>query len=329
MQVPPAALARRTGAGRVQAFLRSQRADGVFRWLTLAAGVLILLILLAMALGMVRAAGPSIDRTGWRFLVRAEWDPVAEEFGAAAFVVGTLASSALALVLAGPPGLGVAIWLAEVAPARLREPVSFLVELLAAVPSVVYGLWGIFVLAPWLRDHVQVPLSEHLGFVPLFSGPPLGVGLMAGGVVLAIMIVPTITAVSREVLRAVPDSLREGALAMGSTRWEMIRLVLLPAARPGIMGAIILGLGRALGETMAVTMVIGNRAEIPRSLLSPAQTMASVIANEFAEAVGDVHLAALVEVGLVLFGVTLLVGIGARVLIWSVTRGRSLGGGVL
>lgn len=319
---------REVRAGSVRRFLRSERSDRIFRWLTLSAGALILLILLAMAVEMVRTARPSIARTGWAFLARSEWNPVTEEFGALPFVAGTLASSGLALALAGPLGVGVAIWLSELAPARLREPVSFLVELLAAVPSVVYGLWGIFVLAPWLRDHVQVPLSEHLGFLPLFRGPPLGVGLMAGGVVLAIMILPTVTAVSREVLRAVPDSQREGALALGSTRWEMIRFVLLRSARPGILGALILGLGRALGETMAVTMVIGNRAEVPRSLLAPAQTMASVLANEFAEAVSDVHVAALVEVGLVLLGVTLLVGIGARVLLWSVTRGRSLGGGV-
>lgn len=329
MEVRPIALDREVRAGSVRRFLRSQRSDRIFRGLTLSAGVLILLILLAMTVEMVRTARPSIARTGWAFLTRPEWNPVTGEFGALAFVAGTLTSSALALVLAGPIGVGVAIWLSELAPLWVREPVSFLVELLAAVPSVVYGLWGIFVLAPWLRDHVQAPLSERLGFLPIFSGPPLGVGLMAGGVVLAIMILPTVTAVSREVLRAVPDSQREGALALGSTRWEAIRFVLLPSARPGIFGAVILGLGRALGETMAVTMVIGNRAEVPGSILASAQTMASVLANEFAEAVSEVHVAALVEVGLVLFGVTLLLGIGARVLLWSVTRRRSLGGGAL
>lgn len=329
MQVRPAAVARPARARALSGFFRSQRSDTLFRWVTLSAGALILLILLAMALEMARTSEESFARTGWAFVVRSEWNPVTEEFGALAFVVGTLASSALALLLAGPLGIGVAVWLAELAPRWLREPVSFLVELLAAIPSVVYGLWGIFVLNPWLREHVQTPLSEHLGFIPLFAGPPLGVGLLSGGVMLAIMILPTITAVSREVLRAVPDSLREGALALGSTRWEAIERVLLPAARPGIVGGMILGLGRAIGETMAVTMVIGNRAELPKSLLAPAQTMASVIANEFAEAVSDVHRAALVEVGLVLFGVTLLVGVGARVLLWSVTRGRALGGGVL
>jgi phosphate transport system permease protein len=253
-------------------------------------------------------------------VVTGDWDPVHDSFGALPFIYGTVVSSFLALVIAVPVAFGVAIALTELAPLRLRAPLGFLVELLAAVPSVVYGLWGIFALAPLLRDHIEPLLASTLGFLPFFRGPHQGYGMLAGGTILAIMILPTIASVSREVLRAVPDTLREAAMGLGATRWEALRDVILPFARSGLLGAVILGLGRALGETMAVTMVIGNRAEISASLFAPSYTMASVIANEFTEATGDLYLAALAEVGLLLFVVTLLLNIIARLLVWKVAR---------
>lgn len=269
---------------------------------------------------MVRASMLSLRRFGFSFITSTEWDPVRDAYGALPFIYGTVVSSLLALLVAVPVSLGVAIFLSELAPGWLRRPAGFLVELLAAVPSVIYGLWGIFVLAPWLREVVQPPLASALGFLPFFQGTPRGYGLMAGGLILAIMILPTISSVSREVMRAVPLQLREGALALGATRWETVRTAVLPAARSGIVGAVILGLGRALGETMAVTMVIGNRAEISLSLLDPSYTMASVIANEFTEASGDLYLSALAELGLLLFGVTVALNIVARVLVLRIAR---------
>jgi phosphate transport system permease protein len=255
---------------------------------------------------------------GFRFLVTSHWDPVAGEFGALPFIYGTLVSSVLALLIAVPLSLGAAIFLAELAPAWIRPPISFLIEMLAAVPSVVYGLWGIFVLVPWLRDWVQPALGRTLGFLPLFQGPPYGIGMLAAGVILSIMVVPYITAVSREVLLAVPNSQREAALGLGATRWESTRMAVLRYGRSGLIGAILLGLGRALGETMAVTMVIGNRPEIAASLFAPGYTMASVLANEFTEATSDLYVSALVEVGLLLLLVTVVVNGLARLLVWSV-----------
>jgi phosphate transport system permease protein len=294
--------------------------DQVFRWATaLFAGAAVLL-LAAMAAEMTRASALSLERFGFGFIVSSSWNPVRNAFGAWPFIFGTIVSSVLALLLSVPVSLGAAIFLAELAPPKVRAGMSFIVELLAAVPSVVYGLWGIFVLAPWLRASVEPALGSVLGFLPLFRGPYLGMGMLAGGLILAIMVLPTISSVSREVLRAVPDSLREGALALGATRWEMIWRIVLPAARSGITGAVILGLGRALGETMAVTMVIGNRPEVSASLFAPSYTMASVIANEFTEATGDLYLAALSEVGLILFAVTLALNMVARLLVWRVAR---------
>jgi phosphate transport system permease protein len=311
-------------ANRTRLSFRGRRevnvGDLAFRWLTAAFAAAALLLLVAMALTMARASAPSLERFGFGFLVTSAWDPVHEAFGALPFVFGTVVSSVLALGLAVPISLGAAIFLAEFAPRWAREWVGFVVELLAAVPSVVYGLWGVFVLAPWLRDTVEPDLGSTLGFLPFFRGPRPGVGMLAGGLILAIMILPTISSVSREVLRAVPDSLREGGLALGATRWEVVRRIVLPAARSGITGSIILGLGRALGETMAVTMVIGNRPEISASLFSPSYTMASVIANEFTEATGDLYLAALAELGLLLFVVTLVLNLIARLLVSQVER---------
>jgi phosphate transport system permease protein len=278
------------------------------------------LTLAAMAVQMTRASALSLERFGLRFITGRDWDPVREFFGALPFIYGTVVSSLLALVIAVPVSLGVAIYLAELAPLWVRRPLGFVIELLAAIPSVVYGLWGIFVLAPWLRGTVEPALERTLGFLPLFRGTPRGVGMLAGGLILAIMILPTIASVSRDVMRAVPNTLREGALALGATRWETVRAAVLPQARSGIVGAVILGLGRALGETMAVTMVIGNRAEISASLFAPSYTMASVIANEYTEASGDLYLAALSEIGLLLFAVTLALNMVARLLVWRVGR---------
>jgi phosphate transport system permease protein len=296
----------------------SNLGDRALRVVLRAAALALVLLVLAMVVQMLRAAWPAIRTFGWRFLVTSTWDPVAEEFGAVPFVYGTLLSSLLALLIAVPLGVGAAIYLAELAPPWVRPPVTFLVELVAAVPSVIYGLWGIFVLAPLLRLWVQPFLGTALGFLPLFQGPPYGVGMLAAGIILAIMVVPYITAVSREVLLAVPNTQREAALALGATRWETTRVAVLRYGRSGLVGAILLGLGRALGETMAVTMVIGNRPEVALSLFAPGYTMASVIANEFTEATSDLYLAALVEIGLLLFVVTIIVNALARLLVWSV-----------
>jgi phosphate transport system permease protein len=240
-------------------------------------------------------------------------------------VFGTIASSLLALLIAVPLALGVAIYLTEFAPKWLRQPVSFLVELLAAIPSVVYGLWGIFVLIPFLRSYVVPPLRAAFGWTPMFSGVFYGNSLLAGSVILAIMIVPYIAAVSREVLLAVPGTQREAALGMGATRWEAVWTAVVPYGRSGLVGAVILGLGRALGETMAVTMLIGNRHDISLSVLQPAYTMAAAIANEFSEATTSLYLSALFEVGLLLFVITVLVNAAARLLIWRVARGTAVG----
>jgi phosphate transport system permease protein len=286
-----------------------------------AAAIPLLLVLIAVS--TFAAAWPALTRSGLSFLTQSRWDVASGEFGAAPAIFGTVVSSALALLIATPLALGVSIFLSEIAPGWLRQPVAFFVDLLAAVPSVVYGLWGIFVLIPILRDPVGPFIRDtlHLGGIPLFSGPNYGYSMLAAGVILAIMILPYIAAVTREVLRAVPRAQREAALALGATKWETIRDAVIPYARSGIVGGIILGLGRALGETMAVTMVIGNRPEISASLFAPGYTMASLIANEFTEATSDLHLSALMAVGAVLFVVTLIVNAIARWLVWRVSRG--------
>jgi phosphate transport system permease protein len=254
---------------------------------------------------------------------------VANQFGALPLIFGTLASSLIALLIAVPLALGVAIFLTEFAPRAVRQPVGYVVELLAAVPSVVYGLWGIFFLIPVLRKTLFPLLRSLFGFLPFFQGAIYGPSMLTAGIILAIMIMPYIMSVSREVLQAVPVSQREAALALGATRWEAARSAVVPYARSGIVGAVILGLGRALGETMAVTMVIGNRHEISASLFAPGYTMAAAIANEFAEAASDIHFASLAYVALVLFGVTVVVNALARLLIWRVSKGRPSGGATL
>ncbi|HEX8150525.1 MAG TPA: phosphate ABC transporter permease subunit PstC [Pyrinomonadaceae bacterium] len=296
--------------------------DAVFRGALFCCALLLPVIVGLMFVEIGSNARLSIEEFGLAFLTGRNWDPMRGEFGALPFVYGTVVSSLLALLLAVPVSLGIAVFLVEQAPRTLARPLAFMVELLAAIPSVVYGLWGIFVLAPFLREHVEPPLQKWLGWLPFFQGTVTGIGLFTGGVILAIMVTPIITAVVRDVLAAVPVSQREAALALGATKWETTRAVLANGA-PGIAGAIILGLGRAVGETMAVTMVIGNRPEISASLFAPSYTIASVIANEFTEATGDLYLSALVELGLVLFLVTFAVNGAARLLVWRVTRGTS------
>lgn len=296
--------------------------DAIFRALLLGAATLMLVIVSGMILALAWKSLPSIRQFGFGFITGREWNPVTSEFGALAFIYGTIVSSLIAIIISVPLSLGIAIFLVEQAPARLARPITFLVELLAAIPSVVYGLWGIFVLAPFLRVHVEPPLQRWFGWLPLFSGSITGIGLLTGGIILAIMVTPIISAVVRDVLAAVPGSQREAALALGATKWETTRVVLVNGA-PGIAGAVILGLGRAIGETMAVTMVIGNRAHISASLFEPSYTIASAIANEFTEATQDLYLSALVELGLILFLVTFVVNAIARILVWNVTRKTS------
>jgi len=298
--------------------------DRVFQVLLAAMAAGIPLIMGAMLVALIAAARPAIERFGLAFFVSSTWDPVAGEFGVLPFIYGTLVSSALALLISVPLGIGTAVFLSELAPSWLRSPIRFLVELLAAIPSVVYGLWGIFVLVPWVRVVLTPALKGTLGFLPLFTGPPLGIGMLTAGVILSVMVVPFIVAVSTEVMRAVPRSQREAALALGATGWETTRKAVIPYARSGIIGAIFLALARALGETMAVTMVIGNVPQIKASLLAPAYTVSAVIANEFAEATEDLYVSALVFAGLALLLVTVIVNVLARVLVSRVARGPSL-----
>ena len=294
--------------------------DLLFRGGTATFAVALILIVGAIAIALWTDALPSIRSFGLSFWRTSTWDPVAGQFGAFPFIWGTLYSSLLALILATPVALGIAIFLAELCPHWLRTPLVFLTELLASIPSIVYGLWGIFVLVPLVRS-LQIALPDWVRALPLFSGPPVGVNLLAAALVLAIMIIPFTSSLAREVLKAVPGSQREAAYALGSTRWEATK-VALHYARTGILGAIMLGFGRALGETMAVTMVIGNSPQALWSLFAPQYTMAAVIANEFAEAADPLHLAALIEVGLVLFTITLAVNVASRLLIYSMTRER-------
>jgi len=287
----------------------------------LACGATILALVVLIVFELITKSSLSWHAFGFKFFIASEWDPVNDKYGALPFVYGTLISSLLSLLIAVPLAIGTAVFVTELSPRWLRNPLAFTTELLAAIPSVIYGLWAIFVLVPLLRQYVQPGLAKYFGWTRLFEGPPYGIGMLAAGIILAIMILPIISSITREVMTAVPQQQREAVLALGATRWEMIRTGVLRNARAGILGGIILGLGRALGETMAVTMVIGNRPEIAKSLFAPGYTMASVIANEFSEATGDTYLSALVEVGLALFLVTIIVNIFAQLLVWSVTRG--------
>ena len=296
-------------------------ADKTFAGLMLLCGLSIFAIVLLILGILVSQSKLSLHQFGFGFFKTSEWDPVAGTFGALPFIAGTLMTSFLALAMAVPLALGVAIFLSELCPAKLRGPISFLTELLAAIPSVVYGLWAVFVLVPIMRDQLGPFLSKYLGWTGLFEGYNFGVGVLTASIILAIMILPIISSITRDIMMAVPISQREAVLALGATRWEMIRTGVLRNARIGIVGAVILGLGRALGETMAVTMVIGNHPEVAKSLFAPGYTLASVLANEFSEASGDMYLSSLVEIGLALFIVTIVVNAIARGLVWAVTRG--------
>ncbi|MGZ3426705.1 MAG: phosphate ABC transporter permease subunit PstC [Polyangia bacterium] len=290
--------------------------DRAFAVVVTLLGGSVLFIVGIIVLVCARLSMPAFAKLGFfHFLFGSDWNPVEDSFGALPFLYGTLVTSAIAIVLAMPVAIGLALFLTEMSPSRVRRFVSFFVEILAAIPSVVYGLWGLLVLVPILRDVVEPALGRWLGWVPLFSGAPLGIGFLPAGIVLAIMILPTIASVTIEVLRTMPSALREGALALGATRWEAIRAVVLPYAGRGIMGAVILGLARALGETMAVTMLIGNQPEIHGSLFAAGYSLPSVIANEFAEASGAIHTGALAGLALVLFGVTLMLSASARLLV--------------
>ncbi len=304
---------------------RGRIGDKIFFTLTLVFTLLMVLILAGLLISLNIDAWPAIERFGLSFISSISWDPVNEIFGALPAIYGTLLSSLIGLLIAIPISLGCAIFLSELAPAWLSRPCSFLIEMLAAIPSVIIGLWGMFVLVPFIRSPVEKWLGSALGFLPLFQGPPFGVGFLSAGIILAIMVIPIITAVSRDVMRAVPMTQREAMLALGSTKWEAIDRAVLPYCRSGLVGAMILGLGRALGETMAVTMVIGNSYTLTASLFSPGVTIASKVASEFSEASGDIYIGSLVELALVLFGITLLVNIIARLMVWRTTSVNTAG----
>ena len=312
----------------IRAFLHQRSAgrwaDGAFGGLMLVCALSIFAIVLLIVFVLVKNSQLSIHAFGWKFFTGSSWDPVSGDFGALPFIYGTVLSSVLAVAMAVPLSLCVAIFLLEICPRPLRTPIAFLTELLAAIPSVVYGLWAVFVLVPLMRDQVGPVLEKSLGWTGFFSEPNFGVGMLTASVILAIMIFPVISSISRDVMKAVPIHQREAALALGATRWEMLRMSVLRNSRLGIVGAVILGLGRALGETMAVTMVIGNHPDISKNLFAPGYTLASVIANEFSEATGDLYLSALIEIGLALFLVTIVVNAIARLLVWAVTRGESV-----
>lgn len=299
--------------------LNNNIGDIIFERLTLLFAVSVFLLVVLMGYEMYIGSRLSIDKFGWSFLTNSVWDPVQEIYGALPIIYGTIVSSFLALLIALPLSIGVAIFLSEVAPSWLEKPLSFLVELLAGIPSVIYGLWGIFVLVPWIRTEVEPYLSDKLGFLPFFRGAPYGFGLLAAVLILAIMILPIVSSISRDVLKSVPHSQREAALALGATKWQST-LIVLKDAKSGILGATMLGLGRAIGETMAVTMVIGNRALISPSLFDPSYTMASVIANEFTEATSEMYLSALIQLALVLFVITIMINAMARLLVWSMSK---------
>jgi phosphate transport system permease protein len=297
----------------------SRAPDIAFKWVASLAAMTIVVLIVLVGWQLYAGSRMSISKFGAGFLWSTQWDPVTDKYGALPFIFGTLVSSLLALLIAVPLGVATALFLTELAPMKLRQPIIMAIEMLAAVPSVIFGLWGIFILIPWLRDHLFVWLKHTLGFLPLFQGPIYGVSMLAAGIIIAIMILPIITSISREILRSVPNLQREAAYALGATRWEVLKIAVLSYARRGLFGAAILGLGRALGETMAVTMVIGNRPQIAASLFAPGYTLASVIANEFAEATSDLYLNSLFELGLVLLAVTIMVNILAQIMLKSMT----------
>ena len=293
----------------------SRFGDQAFKCLTLVMALTIFVLIALIGFELARGSQPAIHKFGWHFLIGSDWDPVNDIYGALPFIFGTVVSSLIALVIAVPISVATAVYLTELAPLWMRQPLIMFIELLAAIPSVILGFWGLFVMVPWLHLHLFPALRTTLGLLPFFHGTDYGPCMLAAGIILAIMIIPIITSVSREILRSVPGLQREAAYALGATRWEVTRIAVLSYAKKGIFGAVILGLGRALGETMAVTMVIGNSPQITKSLFDPGSTLASWIANQFTEAIGDLFYSSLFELGLVLLGVTVLVNIIAQVLL--------------
>lgn len=303
--------------------------DWAYRtWLSLAAGIFAVL-LAALVVSLIVKSKPALAHFGFSFITGKVWDPLHTHLGILPFIVGTLETTAIAMIIAIPIGLGTALTLSHIAPPKIRTALGTAVELLAAVPSVVYGLWGLLIVAPWVREHIDPLIASIFFHSSIVGGAQLGIGLFLAGVILAIMVLPTLVALSRDVLSAVQTDIIEGAVALGATRWKVLAQVVFPTARVGVLGAVTLAMGRALGETIAVTMVIGNGNEIPHSLFSPAATMASVIANEFTEATEPFHLSALIAVGFVLLLVSILVNTGARLLVRTVTHKSAVGVGVL
>jgi phosphate transport system permease protein len=306
---------------------REASAESVFRWATFCSAALVLLLLVGVLGSLAYGAWPALKEFGWRFLVTEVWNPVTEKFGALVPIYGTVVTSIIAMLIAIPIAFGIAVFLTETCPLWLRTPIGIAIELLAAIPSIVFGIWGLFILAPILQQHVQPWLIDHLGPLPiigaLFQGAPYGIGLLTAGLVLAIMVLPFITAVMREVFQMTPTSIKEAAYAAGATQWEVVWDIVFPWSRPGMIGGIMLGLGRALGETMAVTFVVGNAHRISTSLLAPGTTIAASIANEFTEAVGDLYTSSLMALGLILFVLTFTVIAGARLLLLKLERGAT------
>ncbi len=301
---------------------RQAIADRVFRIGLVAATLTFVILIAGLFAELVHGSWESLVAFGPKFLWSSEWNPVTNHFGALPFIYGTVVSSAIAILVAGVVGIAAAVFLAEFAPPAVARPISFFIELLAAVPSVVFGLWGLFVLAPFLGSTVDPFIQRYLGFLPMFSGGIYGIGLLTAGLLLALMIVPTVAAIARDLIQAVPNELREASISLGATRWETVVHVVLPSARAGIVGACVLALGRALGETIAATMVIGNRPAISASLFAPSYTLSSVIANEFTEATSSLYLSALLELGLILFVISFIVNGCARILMWSMLRSQ-------
>ncbi|MEW6379940.1 MAG: phosphate ABC transporter permease subunit PstC [bacterium] len=304
-----------------------KKADGLFRYLTALCALVVLALMVGIFWALLSNSQLAIRRFGFRFLVSQAWNPVTQEFGAASSIYGTLVSTAIALILAVPLSLAIAIFLVELAPPALGRVAGYGIELLAAIPSIIFGMWGLFVFAPFMADHVQPALNKTLGFLPFFQGPPMGIGMLTAGIILALMILPFISAVARDVFRMVPPVLKESAYGLGSTNWEVTHKVTISYGLRGLLGATFLGLGRAIGETMAVTFVIGNDHTISKSLFAAGNSIASTLANEFAEASEPLYLSALVKLGLVLFVITILIQIVAQ--LWLKRIGKSLGGGGL
>jgi phosphate transport system permease protein len=296
--------------------------DRIFGSVLWTLGIMVLVVAGLIVLNLALVARPlAKEHSLWGFITSTEWNPIEDHFGALPFLYGTLVTSAVSIIVAVPIAIGLALFITQFAPPKLGRVLTIPVELLAAIPSVVYGLWGLFVVVPWLRESIEPWLGKHFGWLPLFQGPPIGLGYLASGLILAVMILPTIVAVSVEVMKTTPEANREAALALGATKWEAVMMAVIPYSRAGILGAVLLGLGRALGETMAVTMLIGNSPQISASLFAPGYSLPAVIANEFAEATGAVHIGALAGLGLILFATTFILNAGARVLVTAVQKG--------